>query len=167
MNACEASRGRSRGSTTSAKRTRTTVSVPVTATTETTSQTTTTSPARALVERVGNQAGEDSRPVHMRRMAALMAECEDTITSDAIAQTRRIHLEKLTNVKDAVVNVVPRIDAKPRLKMMLVEAALEGHVAAIGDCSGAFFTSHFWIQTEQKGKFGSSRLQRQSWDQTT
>ena len=42
-----------------ARRTRTTVSVPVTATAGTTSQTTTTSPARELVERVGNEAGED------------------------------------------------------------------------------------------------------------
>ena len=35
-------------------------------TTETTSQTTTTSSARALVERVGEEAGEDSQPVQMR-----------------------------------------------------------------------------------------------------
>ena len=75
------------------QRTRTTISVPVTATAETTSQTTTTSPARALVERVGNEAGEDSQPVHKRR---IVAQCEDAITSDAIAEERRIHLEKLT-----------------------------------------------------------------------
>ena len=31
--------------------------------------------------------------------------------------------------------------ATMHLKMMLVEAALEGHVAAIGDCSGAFYQS--------------------------
>ena len=43
----------------------------------------------------------------MRRIAALMAEYQDTITSDAIADARRIHLEKLTNVKDAVIKVVP------------------------------------------------------------
>ena len=67
----------------------------------------TTSPGRALVERVGNEAGEDSQAVHMRRIAALMAECEDTTTSDAIAEARRKHLEKLTNVKD---KVVPRTD---------------------------------------------------------
>ena len=44
-----------------------------------------------------------------------MAECEDTITSDAIADARRIHLEKLTRVKDAVINVEPRTDATTRL----------------------------------------------------
>ena len=67
------------------------VSVPVTTTVGTTSQTTTTSQARALVERIGNEAGEDSRPFQMRRIAALMTECEDTITSDAIDEARRIH----------------------------------------------------------------------------
>ena len=82
----EASRGRSRVSTT--QRTRTTVSVPVTATAETTSQTTTTSPARALVERIGNEAGEYSKSVQLCRIAALMEECEDTIASDAIADAR-------------------------------------------------------------------------------
>ena len=76
-------------------RTRTTVSVPVTATAETTSQTTTTSPATALVERVGNEAGEDPQSVQMRRIAALMADCEDTTTSDATAEARRTQLEKL------------------------------------------------------------------------
>ena len=40
-----------------------------------------------------------------------MAECEDTITSDAIAEARRTHLEKLRRVKDAVIKVVPCIDA--------------------------------------------------------
>ena len=83
-------------------------------TAETTSQTTTTSLARALVERVGNEAGEDSQPVQMRRIAALMAECEDTSTSDDIAEARRAHLEKLTKVKDAIVKVVPRNAATTR-----------------------------------------------------
>ena len=157
--------------------TRTTSSVPVT--------TTATSSARALVERVGNEAGEESQPVQMRRIAALMAECEDSSTSDDIAEARRTHLEKLTNVKDAIIKVVPRTDATTRLltgrwvdtmhddgarkarwttrgyeqtlngnedffsatpammhlKLMLVDAALKGHVAAIGDCSGAFYQS--------------------------
>ena len=36
-----------------------------------------------------------------------MAECEDTTTSDAIAETRRKQQEKLTKVKD---KVVPRTD---------------------------------------------------------
>ena len=44
----------------------------------------------------------------MRRIAAPMAVCEDTITSTAIREARRIHLEKLTKVKDAVIKVVPR-----------------------------------------------------------
>ena len=48
------------------KRTKTS-SVPVTTTAGTTSQTATTSPARALVERVGDEAGEDSQPAQMRR----------------------------------------------------------------------------------------------------
>ena len=166
------------------QRTRTTSSAPVT-TAETTSQTTTTSSARALVERVGNEAGEDSQPAQIRRIAALMAECEESSISDDIAQARRAHLEKLTKVKDPIIEVVPRTDAttKPltgrwvdtihdhgarkarwttrgyeqtlngnedffsatsammHLKMMLVDAALKGHVAAIGDCSGAFYQS--------------------------
>ena len=96
------------------QRTRTAVSVPVTATIKTTSQTTGTSPARAVVERVGNEAGEDSQLVQMRRIAAFMAECEGTNTSKALAEARRIYLEKLTKVKDAVIKVVPRTDATTR-----------------------------------------------------
>ena len=155
------------------QKTTTTPTVPVTTTAET--MATTTPTARALVERVGNEAGEDSQPVQMRRIAALMAECEDACTSEAIAEARRVHLEKLTKVKDAVIKVVPRTDATTRpltgrwvdtmhddgarkarwttrgyeqtlngnedffsatpammhLKMMLVEAALKGHAAAI------------------------------------
>ena len=166
------------------RKTRTTPTVPVTTTAET--MATTTPTARALVERVGDEAGEDSQPVQIRRIAALMAECEDACTSEAIAEARRVHLEKLTKVKDAVIKVVPRTDAttKPltgrwvdtmhddgvrkarwttrgyeetlngnedffsatpatmHLKMMLVEAALKGHVAAIGDCSGALLSCH-------------------------
>ena len=57
------------------RKTRTTPTVPVTTTAET--MATTTPTARALVERVGDEAGEDSQPVQMRRIAALMAECED------------------------------------------------------------------------------------------
>ena len=142
--------------------------VPVTTTVET--MATTTPTARALVERVGDEAGEGLQPVQMRRIAALMAECEDACTSEAIAEARRIHLEKFTKVKGAVVKFVPRTDATTKsltgrwvdtmhdyeqilngnedffsatpammhLKMMLVEAALTGHVAAIGDCCGAF-----------------------------
>ena len=41
------------------------------------------------------EVGEDSQPVQMRRVAALMAECEDAITSDSVAEARRTHLEKL------------------------------------------------------------------------
>ena len=111
----------------------------------------------------------------MRRIAALMAECEDTITSGAIAEERRTHLEKLTKVKDAAIKVAPRTyattihddgartarwsarwyeqtlnghedfsrasPAMMHLTMMLVEPAPKGHVAAIGDCSGAFCQS--------------------------
>ena len=91
------------------QKTRTTPTVPVTTTAET--MATTTPTARALVERVGDGAGEDSQPVQMRRIAALMAECEDAFTSEAIAEARRIHLEKLTKVKDAVIKVVPRTNA--------------------------------------------------------
>ena len=91
------------------RKTRTTPTVPVTTTAET--MATTTPTARALVERVGDEAGEDSQPVQMRRIAALMAECEDACTSEAIAEARRVHLEKLTKVKDAVIKVVPRTDA--------------------------------------------------------
>ena len=187
------------------QKTRTTPTVPVTTTAET--MATTTPTARALVERVGDEAGEDSQPVQMRRIAALMAECEDACTSEAIAEARRIPLEKLTKVKDAVIKVVPRTDAttKPltgrwvdtmhddgarkarwttrgyeqtlngnedffsatpammHLKMMLVEAALKGHVAAIGDCSGAFYQSplnpdgtesQVWIEPPPEAELG-------------
>ena len=68
--------------------------------------------ASALDERVGNETGEDSQPVH--RIPKLMAKCEDTITSDAIAEARRIQLEKLTKVKDAVIKVAHRTDATTR-----------------------------------------------------
>ena len=189
------------------QKTRTTPTVPVTTTAET--MATTTPAARALVERVGDEAGEDSQPVQMRRIAALMAECEDACTSEAIAEARRIHLEKLTKVKDAVIKVVPRTDAttKPltgrwvdtmhddgarkarwttrgyeqtlngnedffsatpammHLKMMLVEAALKGHVAAIGDYSGALYQSplnpdetesQVWIEPPPEAELGQT-----------
>ena len=77
------------------QRTRTAVSVPGTATTGMTSETTTTSPARALVERVGNEAGEDSQPVQMRQIVALLAECEDTTASEAVAEARQKKLGKI------------------------------------------------------------------------
>ena len=187
------------------QKTRTTPTVPVTTTAE--AMATTTPTTRALVERVGDEAGEDSQPVQIRRIAALMAECEDACTSEAIVEARRIHLEKLTKVKDAVIKVVPRTDAttKPltgrwvdtmhddgarkarwttrryeqtlngnedffsatpammHLKMMLVEAALKGHVAAIGDCSGAFYQSplnpdgtesQVWIEPPPEAELG-------------
>ena len=66
---------------TMSRRDSTAVSAPGAATTETTSETT-TSPARALVQRVGNEAGEESHPVHMRRIAALMVECGFTTTAE-------------------------------------------------------------------------------------
>ena len=168
---------------------------------------TTTPTARALVERVGDEAGEDSQLVQMRRIAVLMAECEDACTSEAIVEARRIHLEKLTKVKDAVIKDVPRTNASTKpltgrwvdtmhddgarkarwttrgyeqtlngnedffsatpammhLKMMLVEAALKGHVAAIGDCRGAFYQSplnpdgtesQVWIEPPPEAELG-------------
>ena len=87
-----------------------TSSAPATITTEATSRPATSS-ARAIVERVGNEAGEDSQLAQMRRIATLMAECEESSTSDDIAEARRAHLEKLTKVKDATIKVVPRTDA--------------------------------------------------------
>ena len=68
------------------QKTRTTPTDLVTTTAET--MATTTPTARALVERVGDEAGEDSQPVQMRRIAALMAECEDACTSEAIVEAR-------------------------------------------------------------------------------
>ena len=61
-----------------------------------------------------NEAGEDSQPAQMRRIAALMAECEESSTSNDIAEARRTHLEKLTKVKDSIIKVVPRTDATTR-----------------------------------------------------
>ena len=80
------------------QRTRTTSSAPVT-TAETTSQTTTSS-ARTLLERTGNEVGEDSQPTQIRRIAALMTECEELSILDDTAEARRAHLEKLTKIKD-------------------------------------------------------------------
>ena len=104
------------------QKTRTTPTDPVTTTAET--MATTTPTERALVERVGDEAGEYSQPVQIRRIAALMAECEDACTSEAIVEARRIHLEKLTKVKDAVIKVVPRTDAttKPLTGRWVVDA---------------------------------------------
>ena len=172
---------------------------------------TTTSSARALHERVGNEAGEDSQPAQIRRIAALMAECEELSITDDIAEGRRIHLENLTKVKDAIIKVVPRTDAttKPltgrwvdtihddgarkarwttrgyeqtlngnedffsatpammHFKMMLVDAALKGHVAAIGDCSGAFYQSPLnpdgteskvWIEPPPEAELGQNYI---------
>ena len=181
------------------QRTRTTVSVPVTATAETTSQTTTTSPARALVERVGNETGEDSHNLSQcPESRHSWQECEDTTTPDAIAEARLIHVQKLTKVKEAVIKVVShptgrRADTmhddgarkarcttrgyeqillssagdEKHLKMMLVEGALKGHVAAIGDCSGAFNQSllnpdgtewQVWIEPRPEAEFGPDNM---------
>ena len=140
-----------------------------------------------------------------------MAECEKLSISDDIAEARRIHLEKLTKVKDAIIKVVPRTDAttKPltgrwvdtlhddgarkarwttrgyeqtlngnedffsatpelmHLKMMLVDAALKGHVTAIGDCSGAFYQSPLnpdgteskvWIEPPPEAELGPNYI---------
>ena len=46
----------------------------------------------------------------MRRNVALLAECEDTTTSDAEA-AREKHQEKLIKVEDALIKVLPRSDA--------------------------------------------------------
>ena len=192
------------------QRTRTTSSAPVT-TAETTSQTTTTSSARALIERVGNEAGEDSQPTQIRRIAALLTECEELSISDDIAEARRSHLEKLTKVKDAIMKVAQRINVatKPlmdqwmdtmyddgarqarwttrsyeqtpnvsedffsatpammHLKMMLVDAPLKGHVAAIGDYSGTFCQSPLnpdgteskvWIEPPPEAELGQNYI---------
>ena len=49
------------------------------------------------------------------------------------------------------------------LKMMLVEAALKGHVAALGDCSGASYQSllnpdgtesQVWIESPPEAELG-------------
>ena len=53
--------------------------------------------------------------------------------------------------------------AMMHLKMMLVDAALKGHVAAIGDCSGAFYQSplnpdgtenRVWIEPPPEAELG-------------
>ena len=62
-NACEACAETEAEGAPPVQRTRTAVSVPGTAANKSTSETTTTSPARALVERVCNEAGEDAQLV--------------------------------------------------------------------------------------------------------
>ena len=65
------------------------ITVPVTTTAETTSQSRTASSARALVERVANEAGEDSQLVQIRPIAALVAEVRNGfLTSHAKARAR-------------------------------------------------------------------------------
>ena len=53
------------------------------------------------------------------------------------------------------------------LKMMLVDAALKGHVAAIGDCSGAFYQSPLnpdgteskvWIEPPPEAELGPNYI---------
>ena len=53
------------------------------------------------------------------------------------------------------------------LKMMLVDAALKGHVAAIGDCSGAFYQSPLnpdgteskvWIEPLERAELGQNYI---------
>ena len=81
-------------------------------TAETTSQTRTKSSARTFDERICNEVGKDCEsPTQIRRIAVPMAECEKLSISDDIAEARRIHLEKLTKVKDAIIKVAPRTDA--------------------------------------------------------
>ena len=76
---------------------------------ETTSQTRTTSSARSLIEQICHEVDKDCEsPTQIRRIAA--AEYEKFI-----AKARRIHLEKLTKVKDdAIAKVVSRTDADIR-----------------------------------------------------
>ena len=186
-----------------------TSSAPVTITAETTSQTTTSS-ARALVERVGNEADEDLQPAQMRRIATLMAECEDSSTSDDIAGAQRTHPEKLTKVNDAIIKVVPRTDATTKpLTGRWVDTVHDDGVRKSGgrhvdtskrwtktrtsfqqqqqwcisrrcwstqlrrdtlqqsETAAESSTNRLWTRTERRTEFGSSLLQRQSWDQTT
>ena len=79
---------------------------------ETTSQTRTTSSARALIEHICLEVDQDCEsPTQIRRIAA--AEYEKFI-----AKARRIHLEKLTKVKDdAIAKVLSRTDADIRSRM--------------------------------------------------
>ena len=58
--------------------------------------------ASVFVERVGDEAGEDSESIHMRRIEARLAECEDTTTSDAVDEAREKHLDQLTKVDDTI-----------------------------------------------------------------
>ena len=108
----------------------------------------TTPTARALVERVGDEAGEDSQPVQMRRIAALMAECEDACTSEAIVEARRIHLEKLTKVKDAVIKVV----ATHRCDHQTPDRPLGGHHARRRSTEGQ--VDDAWVRANSERKRG-------------
>ena len=58
---------------------------------------TTTSPARALVERVGNEAGEDAQPVHAYSWQSVRTQPRQMQLLKHVDYTWR----KLTNVKDA------------------------------------------------------------------
>ena len=53
------------------------------------------------------------------------------------------------------------------LKMMLVEAALKGHVAAIGDCSGAFYQSPLNPDWNGKPSLDRAASRGRVGDQTT
>ena len=160
---------------------------------------------RALIERVGNEADEDSQPTHMRRITAFLTECEKLSISEDIAEAQQSHVEKLTKVEDAIIKVAQRINVttKPlmdqwvdtmyvngarkarwtargyeqttngnedffsetssmiHLKKMLVDAALEEHVAAIRCSNWRIQWGHLPVSPESRQN-GEQSLDRAS-----
>ena len=62
-------------------------------------------PARALVERVGDEAGEDPWPWTCPETLHSWRSAKTRTTSDEVGAARRQHVEKFMNVQDAIINV--------------------------------------------------------------
>ncbi|CAK0806902.1 unnamed protein product, partial [Prorocentrum cordatum] len=81
-------------------------------------------------------------PSQRRRVAALREACEEKEPAN-FYEARLKHIAKLTKGFEQTLqgndDFFSATPATMHLKMMLVDAARKGHVAAIGDCSGAFY----------------------------
>ena len=98
----------------------------------------------------------------MRPLKPLTGRWVDTMHDDGARKARwttRGYEQTLNGNED----FFSATSAMMHLKMMLVEAALKGHVAAIGDCSGAFYQSplnpdgtesQVWIEPPPEAELG-------------
>ena len=91
----------------------------------------------------------------------------DTLRDDGVWKARWTTrgYEQTLNGNEDFFSATP---AMIHLKMMLVDAALKGHVAAIGDCSGAFYQSplnpdgtenRVWIDPPPEAELGRNYIE--------